>query len=101
MNTTNGPKEKWSLKRLGDFCVARRSRLAEDAWWIGKAILLAKAKTKHGEFGEWKQKHGFSDAIASRYMRLAQKHETPEQIEGRKVTEVLVEEGILPVSAPK
>lgn len=101
MSSKNVPNEKWSLQRLGDFCVARRNRLADDAWWIGKAILLAKAKTKHGEFGEWKKTHGFSDAIASRYMRLATKHESPEKIEGRKITEVLFEEGILPPGKAK
>jgi hypothetical protein len=95
------PDETWSLERLGDFCVSRINRLAEDAWWIGKAILLAKSKTKHGSFSTWKRKHGFSDSMVSRYVRLAEKFDSPTEIEGRKITDVFFENGILPQPKPR
>ena len=94
-NTTLSPTpdEKWSLAHLGEFCVQRFGKMASDAWWIGKAMRLAKEKAG-GKFKAWKLKHGFSDSMASRYMRLCEAYKSPELLEGKRIYPALEEAGI-------
>ena len=81
---TPTPDEKWSLAHLGEFCVQRFGKMASDAWWIGKAMRLAKEKAG-GKFKAWKLEHGFSDSMASRYMRLCEAYKSPELLEGKRI----------------
>ena len=99
MSKSKCPNESWSIDRLGAFCNRRRKRMGDDAWWIGKAIQIAKSQVKHGEFTAWKRKYGFSDSVAGRYMRICKKHRSPEEIKGQTITEVLKADGKM--SAPK
>lgn len=72
INETEMPETHWTLDQLGAFCLSRHQRLAADAWAIGRAMCLAKERCDEGSqsFTAWKQTHGFTDAMASRYMRL-------------------------------
>ena len=85
------PSEKWSLARLGQFCVERHQRMAVDVWLVGMAMTLAKDRCKkEGEsFTDWKKEHGFSNATASRYMRLYEFHDTEDKVERLKSIGVL------------
>lgn len=58
-------------------------------------MCLAKQKTKHGGFGDWKRKWGFSDATVSRYIRLHRVYRSPESLVGRGLLEALREAGVL------
>lgn len=93
MTKHNGytPNEKWSLKRLGDFCAASHQRVSFDVWLIGKAMCLAKARCKKEgkSFTDWKTQNGFSNATTSRYMRLYELFKTDDQLERLKSIGIL------------
>jgi len=57
-----------------------------DTVLIGKAMLLAKERCKREgvKFTEWKKEHGFSNATASRYMRLHSKCQSEEELQRLK-----------------
>ena len=90
---TATPNKSWSLSHLGQFCVSRFGKMAIDAWWIGKAMGIAKAKAGRN-FQAWKVEHGFSDSMVSRYMRLYEAYKSPELLEGKRIYPALEEAGI-------
>ena len=83
------PNDKWSLDQLGKYCRTKTDRMAVDAWLAGKAMALAKEKTVHGRFSDWKRKWGYSDATVSRYIRLYKSHKAPESLRGKEIMEAL------------
>ena len=80
------PNEKWGLDRLGKFCAERYEQMAIDVWMVGKAMFLAKERCrKEGkQFTTWKREHKFSNATASRYMRVFQLYQSDEQLDQLK-----------------
>ncbi|MGA2616499.1 MAG: hypothetical protein ABSF26_02745 [Thermoguttaceae bacterium] len=85
------PSEKWSLMRLGQFCIQRHQRMAVDVWLVGKAMTLAKERCKKESksFTDWKREHKFSNATASRYMGLYRKYESDEAFERLRTVGIL------------
>lgn len=101
------PNEDWTLKQLGEFCVEKRQRMADDAWLMGMAMCLAKqrASKEKRSFTKWKERHGFSNATASRYMRLTEAYQSEEdrqRLTTMGIMEALVAAGIvLPKEPPQ
>ena len=85
------PDNTWSLEQLGEFCINCRSRMADEAWLLGKAMCIAKDKCgdEGSSFTKWKKSHGFSDATASRYMRLFKAYPTENDRERLKQVGVM------------
>lgn len=94
------PSDSWSLDQLGTFCQKRNQRMAVDAWLTGKALAVAKAKTKHGGFTAWKQRYGFKDATVSRYIRLFEAYDSPAALGKRGIMEALREAEIVKKPQP-
>ena len=43
---TDNPREDWTLEQLGQFAQQIAKRTAHDAWLLGRAYTIAKAKAK-------------------------------------------------------
>lgn len=84
------PEERWSLKMLADFCRFALRRHAVDAWFIGKALALARAKQKEErQWLKWlaEEVGGVSKSSAYRFLKI---HEllTLEDVKGKTLGEV-------------
>ncbi len=61
-----------SLDEITTYIKARLAMMAEDAIYIGHALIAAKAKCRHGEFAGWLESNfGFKQSTANSCMRLA------------------------------
>ena len=93
------PDESWSFDRLAEFCGLVCRRQAEDAWLIGKAFAVVKARLEHGKWLSWVKEHcpGLSRKTANRYMLLAERC-TLDEVRGQGLTECYRRAGM--VTAP-
>jgi hypothetical protein len=68
------PTTAWSPEKLGEYCLLANQRMADEAWRIGRALIIAKSKLKHGEWLAWLKRYcpTLSAATRSRYRRLAE-----------------------------
>src|SRR4051812_5193449 len=82
------PDESWTNDRLAEFCGLVGRRHAEDAWLIGKAFAVVKARLEHGKWLSWVREHcpGLSRGTANRYMLLAERC-TLDEVRGQGLTE--------------
>jgi hypothetical protein len=96
------PDESWSIDRLATFCGLVGRRHAEDAWLIGKAFAVVKAKLEHGKWLPWVNKHcpGLSRGTANRYMLLAERC-TLDEVRGHGLTECYRRVGMVTTPAAR
>lgn len=78
------PDDTWQLPALAAFITAACRRSAVEAWWIGMALLIARAK--HKEERDWlrwlkEEVEGLSKSTSYRYMDVCQTFELAE-VEG-------------------
>jgi hypothetical protein len=87
---TDTPREDWSLEELGQFAQQIAKRNAHDAWLLGRAYTIAKAKAKaEGKKIETWQKEWLpflSQPTLSRYEAVSKLPE--EEVTGKRLTEV-------------
>jgi hypothetical protein len=84
------PNEKWSLKKLAEFCRLRLRRTAQDAWHIGQALSIARKKEKdERNWLRWlaEELDGLSKSSAYRYIDIFRKRSL-EEVKGRALSEV-------------
>lgn len=51
------PSIKWSNDQLGEFASKLGKKTAVDVWRMGRAIMYAHGRLKHGEWGVWQKKY--------------------------------------------
>ncbi|MEI7684922.1 MAG: hypothetical protein WCL32_07820 [Planctomycetota bacterium] len=90
------PNESWSLERLITFARSKWRRMAQDAWYLGKALAIAQAKVGYGKWIKWLQKNlpEVNYPMVHRYMALAKRIANPAELEGMKICEALNAVGI-------
>jgi hypothetical protein len=100
-NPTDSPREDWSLEQLGQFAQQIAKRTAHDAWLLGRAYGIAKAKAKaEGEKIETWHKEWLpfvSQPTLSRYEAVSKLPE--EEVVDKGLTEVYRLIGIVPKKA--
>src|SRR5205807_4655498 len=84
------PRDNWTLDQLGQFAQQLAKRTAHDAWLLGRAYSIAKAKAKaEGQkIEEWRQ-HWIpflSQPTLSRYEAVGKPPE--EDVKDKSITEV-------------
>jgi len=87
------PDETWTLEQLATYCKNKLRRWAKEAWLMGQAFTLAKAKTGQGKWGEWQKDNNFNPAMTERYRKLF-RGTTLEELEGLTLTEACRKFGI-------
>ncbi len=89
-NATQSPREDWTLDQLGQFAQQLAKRTAHDAWLLGRAYSIAKAKAKaEGQkIEEWRQQWipFLSQPTLSRYEAVGKLPE--DDVKDKSVTEV-------------
>ena len=77
------PDESWDLGRLANFIRRCLRRTAEDTWWIGRALALARKQlTDERKWLRWLAKLGIGKSSAYRFCTLSRGY-TLEQIQAR------------------
>src|SRR5262245_11834226 len=102
LNTTPAPQEAWSPEQLGEYCLRLNQRMADYAWRIGRALMIAKGKLNHGEWLPWLRRYcpSLSAATRSRYTRLAERF-TEEELHGVGLVEAYRRAGLVKSLPPR
>jgi hypothetical protein len=94
----SAPSNEWSLKELGQYAQHQDKKIVETVWRLGQALIIAKAKCKHGEWAKWQAEYipELSVSTIGNYRRVA---EMPfDEVTGKKLSVVYQ---ILGIAKPK
>lgn len=96
------PNQNWTLEELGKFAQQLAKRTAYDAWRLGRAYSIAKAKAKAEgkKIEEWRRQWlpFLSQPTLSRYEAVGRLPE--EEVKDKSITEVYMNLGLAPKKSP-
>ena len=99
--STETPGDDWTLNQLGEFAQKIAKRTAHDAWLLGRAFAIAKAKAKAEglKIEKWRKEWlpVFSQPTLSRYEAVATL--TEDEVVGKRLAEVYRLLGLTPQKA--
>lgn len=91
------PQESWTTEKLGNYVSGIAKKWAVDGWRMGRALVIAKGKLKHGEWLPWCRQYcpDLSKDTILRLQKLAETYPDPDKLDGKRLMTAYLEAGII------